>query len=361
MPKNTKANPNAASVPACTIGLDLSDRSIRFCMLNAGGEVTRHGRFRLNRSELHQQFAGMTRARIALETGAQSAWVSEALAAMGHEVIVANARDVKSIAGSSRKSDARDAEQLARLARLDPKLLHPIQHRSEERRLDMVLIRSRALLVEARTRLVNGGRAMAKEFGERIPSCATQGFATRAIKALSPRLAAVLQALLQQIENLSAEIERCDEQVEAMAQKLSADTAWLRQVHGVGSLTAVTFVLTLGDPDRFAHSRDVGAYLGLIPRRSQSGVHDPQLGISKCGDRYLRKLLVQCSHHILGIHGPDSALRQWGLRHTQGGAGSKKKATVAVARKLAVLLHRLWKDRACYYPLPPQAMNMPCA
>jgi transposase len=110
-------------------------------------------------------------------------------------------------------------------------------------------------------------------------------------------------------------------------------------------------VLTLGRRERFAHSRDVGSFLGLRPRQKQSGERDPQLGISKGGDKYLRKLLVQCAHHILGHCGKDSSLRQWGLSKSDGGSG-KKRAVIAVARKLAVLLHRMWTTGKIFQPFP---------
>ena len=361
MAKDSKLTHNSAPVPAITIGLDLSDRFITYCTLDAQGNVTSRGHFALTRAALGKHFEDVPTARVVLETGAQAAWVSEALAQMGHEVVVANAASVHSIAGSSRKSDTRDAEQLARLGRLDKNLLDPITFRRLDYRLHMLLIRSRDLLIASRTRLINGARAMAKEFGERVPACATKGFAARAKKSLSTVLAGTLETLLREIETISAAIAECDRRVEELNQQLSAETAWLTQIPGVGALTAVTFVLTLDHPERFRHSRDVGAYLGLVPRRSQSGTRDPQLGISKCGDRYLRKLLVQCAHHVLGRYGPDTELRQWGLRYAQSGLRAKKKAVVAVARKLAVLLHRLWQDRATYHPFPTALINARCA
>lgn len=345
-----------------TIGLDLSDQTIQFCELAEDGSVAASGNFRFTRTELRKRFATRQPARIALEVCGQSAWVKEALEGFGHEVIVANARELRSITGSSRKSDRRDAEQLARLARVDTRLLKPVTLRSTSRQLDLVLIRSRALLVECRTRLVNGARGMAKLFGERIPSAATKGMAARAREALSPALGQVLSVLLEEIERLSAAIGQCDGRIEAEAARRFEDTGWLTQVGGVGSLTALTYVLTVDSPERFEHSRDVGAFLGFVPRRKQSGEQDPHLGISKCGDRYLRKLLVQCAHHILGRFGADSALRRWGLQHAQAGRASKKKAIVAVARKLAVLLHRLWKRKEVYQPFPlAQPAALACA
>lgn len=355
MSKHNNISGNGVAIS--TIGLDLSDKTAAFCILDQAGAVAGSGFLRLTREELHKHFGQLPPVRIALEACGQSGWVEEVLTACGHEVIVANAREVRSISGNPRKCDARDAEQLARLARVDPELLKPVRHqRNAGRRLDMVVIRSRALLVESRTRLVNGARGMAKQFGEHIPSCTTANFGERAQKALPPALGAALRVLVKQIEALSEAIAVCDQQVEALAAKM-ADSRWLKSVPGVGSLTAVTFLLTLDDPQRFAHSRDVGPYLGMVPARGQSGEHDPELGISKAGNRYLRKLLVQCAHHILGRYGADSALRQWGLEKAAGSRKAKKRAIVAVARKLAVLLHRLWTKRELYKPFPANAAN----
>jgi hypothetical protein len=215
----------SSPIPAVTIGLDLSDKTFAFCRLDAAGDVVERGHLPLTRNELRKRFAGLPTARVALECGTQSAWVQDVLLELGHEVIVANAREVRSIAASARKSDTRDAEQLARLARLDPSLLHPITHRGKERRLDMVVIRTRALLVESRTRLVVGARNLAKMFGERIPSCTTKNFAARAASSLPPALNAALSVIVKQIEAISEAIEQCDQQVEQLCAKLP-ETQW---------------------------------------------------------------------------------------------------------------------------------------
>lgn len=344
----------AATLPAITIGLDLSDKNAHWCWIEQNGTTVERGCVRLTRSELRKRFGAMAPARIALEVSGQSSWVADLLSSLGHEVIVANARELKSITGSCRKSDPRDAEQLARLARVDPALLHPVRHRRPARRFDLMVIRSRAVLVECRTRMVSSVRGMAKVFGERIPPAATHNFAERALAALPPGLAAILTPIIQQIQNLTNAIAEYDRQIAELAHKYSDEVMWLEQISGVGTLTAVCFVLTLDSDERFAHSRDVGAFLGLVRARGQSGESDPDLGITKAGDKYLRKLLVQCAQHILGRFGQPSALRDWGLRLASGGVKSKKRAVVAVARKLAVLLHCLWKKRTVYRPYPTQ-------
>jgi transposase len=289
---------------------------------------------------------------MAVEVGTHSPWVSRYLSQLGHEVIVANARQLKLISQSSRKDARMDAQTLARLARIDPGLLRPIRHRSEQAQLDLLTIRVRAGLVEARTKLVNTARGMSKSVGERLPSCGSKCMGVERGQGLPTELRAVLEPLLRQVESLTEAIQECDRRLEQIARERYPETELLRQVPGVGLLIALTFVLTVEDPARFAKSRDVGCYVGLRPERSQSGQSEPQLRITKEGDRYLRTLLVQGAHHILGWRGPDTDLRRWGLKlASRGGKNGKKRAVVAVARKLGILLHRLWITGEVYEPL----------
>jgi transposase len=274
------------------------------------------------------------------------------LARWGHEVIVANARQVKLISQSSRKDDRLDAQTLARLARVDPKLLRPIRHRSETAQGHLLVIRVRAALVEERTRLVNTARGLAKSMGERLASCDPDQLGTAGLEGLPGQLKEALRPLLAEVESLTARIQTSNQIIEQMAREQYPETELLRQVSGVGSLIALTFVLTVADPQRFAKSRDVGCYVGLRPKRSDSGEKQPQLRITKEGDLYLRKLLVQGAHYILGYRGPDTSLKRWGLQLAQrGGKNARKRAVVAVARKLAILLHRLWVTGEAYQPV----------
>lgn len=336
--------------PSETIGIDLGDKVSRYAILNEGGEVVEEGRFRNTAESMAKHFGKMGRARVAMEVGTQSAWMSRELTRLGHEVIVANARELKWITSSDKKNDRNDAVKLARLARADRDLLSPVEHRTAEQQAELAVIRARDALVRTRTLLVNTARSIAKGSGVRLPSSITASFGVRARAQTPDALLLALGGLFDQIDNLSAQIASYDERVKAIAMR-HQEVPRLAQVPGVGTLTALTFVLTLGRADRFARSRDVGSFVGLRPRQQQSGERDPQLGITKAGDKYLRKLLVQCAHHVLGQWGKDSALRQWGL--SKGTAGSaKKRAVIAVARKLAVLLHRLWVTGAEFAPFP---------
>lgn len=274
------------------------------------------------------------------------------MAELGHEVIVAHARNVRLIGESSRKDDRLDARMLARLARLDPRLLSPVQHRSAEAQAHLTVIRARAALVGARTALVNAARGLAKSYGERLRKCGTQQVSRDLAAGFSTELRAALEPLLAEVTSLNQRIGEYDRRIEEIATQVHPEVALLKQVKGVGTLIALTYVLTVGDPHRFRRSRDVGCYLGLRPGRRNSGNSQPQMHISKEGDRYLRTLMVQGAQYILGPFGQDSDLRRWGLKLSErGGNNAKKRAVVAVARKLSVLLHKLWVSGEVYEPL----------
>ena len=271
-----------------TIGLDLGDRSSWYCVLDEAGEVISEQKLATTPKAIKEVFAAMARSRIALETGMHSPWVSRLLSELGHEVIVAHARNVRLIGESRRKDDRWDAMTLARLARIDPQLLSPVKHRSAQAQADLTVIRARASLVRARTALVNTARGLTKSYGERLRGCNPRNLDTEKAQALSPELQAALGPLLQALEALSERIAEYNQQIEAMAQQSYPQTALLKQIKGVGTLIALTYMLTLEDPHRFRKSRDAGCYAGLQPGRRNSGQSEPQLHISKEGDPYLR-------------------------------------------------------------------------
>jgi transposase len=335
-----------------TIGLDLGDRSSFYCALDEAGKIILEQKVPTTRDGMKQRFAKISRSLIALETGTHSPWVSRLLTELGHEVLVAHAQKVELITKSNRKDDRHDARTLARLARIDPELLGPVRHRSAQAQIHLTVIRARAELVSARTALVNAARGLVKSYGERLPKCGTQQVSRELAAGLSTEIREVLQPLLKEIESLNERIPEYDERMEKIAKEVYPEVFLLKQVKGVGRQIALTYVLTLEDPHRFAKSREVGCFLGLRPGRRNSGQSEPQKKISKEGDRYLRTMLVQGAHYILGPFGEDSDLRRWGLKLAErGGKNAKKRAVVAVARKLAVLLHRLWVSGEVYEPL----------
>jgi transposase len=352
MKKTIKVKPPTKTVfqPAVTVGLDLGDRHSHYCMLNEQREVIGQGRIQTSEAGLSKHFPGATRMRIALEAGTHSPWVSRLLRKLGHQVIVANPRKLRAITSSESKNDRNDAEKLARFAAQDPKLLSPIQHRSEQRQLDLNLIKARATLVRARTMLINALRGLVKSAGGRLPSCSTECFAERVRAAIPAPLRAVCAPLLAQISGLNLRIDELDKHIGKLDKKYP-EIKLLRTVPGVGPVVASCYVLTLDGPDAMETNRQAGAFLGLRPRQGQSGDSDPQRGISKTGNTYLRSLLVQSAQYILSRHGADSALRRWGLKlAASGGKRGKKRAVVAVARKLAVMLHSMWKNKRSFEP-----------
>jgi transposase len=336
-----------------TLGVDLGDRWSHVHVLDGEGQFVEEGRVAMTETAIRNKFGTMPRAVIALEAGGQSAWVSQLLEELGHEVIVSNPARVALIHRSKNKNDRKDAEALAMLAFANPQLLYPIHHRSADARAALQVVRSRDALVQARTALINHARGAVKACGKRLNSCSAEAFAHKVADQIPEALQPALDPVLETIGDLTAKIRAFEKRIGDLC-ALYSETELMQQIPGVGPLTALTFALTLEDPNRFNKSRDVGAYLGLTPRRDQSGDTDKQLRITKQGNSYLRRLLVNCAHYIIGTFGPPSALRDWALARTsKGGKNARKRTIVAVARKLSVLLHRMWTTGMCYEPYPP--------
>jgi transposase len=339
-------------VGTIAIGLDVGDLKIDCCVVDARGEVVERSEIPNKPEALRARFAGARPTRIALEAGTHSLWMADVLRKYGHEVWVANPRKLRGLYENPKKSDRVDAEYLARVARLDPKLLAPIEVRDLKTQQDLAVIRSRDQLVQVRTQLVVHVRSMVKTMGVRIPSSiGTEAFATKAGEHVPEALRPAVGPILEMIRTVTVQIDAYEAWVKEAVER-HPQTKPLQQVSGVGPLTSLAFVLTVGEPSRFHKSRDVAAYFGLVPRRDQSGSKDPELRITKAGNTYVRRLLVGSAHYILGPFGPDTDLRRFGMKLSKrGDQTAKKKAVVAVARKLAVLLHRLWVTQAPYIEL----------
>ena len=336
-----------------TAGLDLGDKYSHLCLLDTeSGEIIEESRLRSTPEAFRRHFDSERPMHIAIEAGTHSPWVSRLLEECGHEVLVANARKVRLIYGQGRKNDRLDAQNLARLARLDPKLLAPLKHRGETSQAHLAIIRSREALIQARAKLINHVRGTTKSFGSRLPKCSSPTFHKKVNAHVPEPLRPAIEPLLKTIASMTQNIQEYDRELEVLAEESYPETKLLKRVHGIGTLTALTFVLTLEDPSRFGTSRAVGAYLGLVPSKDQSGERDPQKRISKQGNGLLRRLLVGSAQRILGPFGEDCDLRRHGLKICErGGKDAKKRAAVGVARKLSVLLHRLWVSGEVYEPL----------
>jgi len=361
MKKNSSSTQNTSrgegpaqkeKVFAFYIGIDLGDKQSDVCVLNPAGEMEKEFRLRMRAGDVEAYFKGIGRSRVALEAGGQSQWVAEVIEKCGHEVYVANPHKLRYITESDDKDDPGDAYKLAELVHFKPRLLHPIRHRSQAVQADLSWIRAREALVASRTQLVNTVRSLSKGFGVRLEKCSTESFTAKMADRIPAQIRGAVAPLLEIIDHLNEQISYYDQKEEHLARQQYPKYELLKKVNGVGVHTALSFMLTIGDAGRFEKSRQVGAFLGMRPRKQDSGESKPQLRITKAGDEYLRKTLVNCAHYILGPHGKDSDLRRFGLRICERGSkNAKKRAVIAVARKLAVLLHRLWVTGEAYEPL----------
>ena len=356
MNKNTNAKRMAREETkqplAFYIGIDLGDKNSDVCVLDQAGEVNQEFRLRMKEADVRAYFSEIGRSRVAIEAGGQSRWVAEVIEKCGHEVYVSNTRKVPYIHDSDDKHDPGDAYKLAELVHFKPQLLHPIRHRSQEIQADLSWIRAREVLVESRTQLINAVRGISKAFGERLAKCSSEAFPGKRAEQIPAAIRGAVAPLLETIDHLNEQIRYYDQMEEQIARQRYPKYWLLEQVDGVGVHTALSYMLTIGDPGRFEKSRMVGCFLGMRPKKKDSGSSQPQLGITKAGDEYLRKTLVNCAHYILGVHGKDSDLRRFGQRIcARGGKNAKKRAVIAVARKLSVLLHRLWVSGEVYEPL----------
>jgi transposase len=335
-----------------SIGLDLGDKRSRFCLMSDTEEILQEGSVATTKSAMHRVFSELQRARVVMEAGTHSPWVHEVIEDCGHEVDVANPREVgRKHLSRTKKNDKTDARMLAHLGHISKVFISPIKHRSRACQVDLTLIRARDALMKSRTLLINHVRGTVKVFGERLRSCTADAFSRKVLPDIPADLRETLVPMLEQIGGLTQQIKAFDKKVEELCETKYPETKGLRQILGVGPLISLAFVLTLEDPERFQKSRQVGAFLGLVPRQHDSCDDTPQLRITKAGNEHLRRLLVCSAQYILGYYGPDCDLKQYGERvSAKGGKAAKKRAVVAVARKLSVLLHNLWRSGQAYEP-----------
>lgn len=352
------------------IGVDLGDSKHTICVTDKQGIILKEFSFPNSRKHLLQLAADYPKALVALEVGTHSPWISRLLAEAGCEVIVANARKLRAIYQNERKCDKIDAQMLAKLVRVDPSLLHPVQHASEQSQRDSLNLKLRDILVRQRVHIISSVRGVLKSLGLTTTCPSTPTFPAKAREALAEQADILLSVTpaLNALDVLSEQIKAYDKAIALAIQERYPTAQLLMSIAGVGPITALSFVLVVEDPSRFEDARDIGPFLGLVPRRDQSGDLDKALPISKTGNQALRRLLVQCAQYILGNFGPDSDLRRQGLKLAGkggqagaskkgqstariGGKVAKRKAIVAVARKLAVVMLTIWQKQSKYIPL----------
>ncbi len=336
------------------VGLDIGNEKHEVCELNADGEKTFEAALP-NDDNVMEWFRSRYErpggVLVAMEAGTGSAWIYESLRELGFDPRVGNPRKLRVIWDTDKKNDKRDAEMLARIARFDINMLHPITPKDGKARAGLAVLKARDKVVKSRTEMVNAARGMAKNFGVKLPKCSTDSFHRKVAEHIPEPLRPALNPLLEAIAKQTETIRHFDRMIAKMSKEYPASRI-LTGIQGVGPVTALAFILTINSPERFRRSRDVGPYLGLVPKQDQSGATDKALGISKAGDIMVRRLLVSCAQYILGPFGEECDLRRYGTRLAGNGRNKvrKKKAVVAVARKLAVVMIHLWKTGEEYDP-----------
>jgi transposase len=332
------------------IALDVGDRRTELARREGG--VIVHEELRTSRDALRARFTDEPPCTVAFEAGSQSAWMAWLLTDLGHRPLVIHPKRLKVITQSFRKTDRTDAEWLLRLAEAEADLLGSVRVRSRAQQVDLALLRTREQLTSMRAAAILSVRSQAKLFGAALPSGGPAAFPRRARAGLPPDVLRACEPLIVQIEQITDSLKRIERTIESLAEQRYPETACLTQVPSIGPLTALTAVLTLQSSDRFTRSREVGPAVGLVPKQRASGSRDPELRITKLGDPELRRLLVLAAHRIARNSAPDSDLKRFGERlMARGGKNARKRAIVAVARKLAVLLVALWKSGEVYQPL----------
>lgn len=337
-----------------TLGFDLGDRRSHYCLLDRKGREIDQAVVETTPPSLKAFFKRMKGVRLVLEMGTHACWIADLAEEVGLEVLIANPRSFELLTKSYRKTDARDCQLLADAGRMSPQLLSPIVRRPKECRVDLSALRSRKCLVECRTKLVNHVRGVLKFHALRAPSCSPESFHRKVLAVIPKELEMALLPAVQSVEFMNQQIKSLEVQTEKMAKERYPITSTFEDVAGVGTIVSSTFAMTIGDPDRFPDARTVGAYIGMVPRQQSSGDSTPELSITKAGDGEVRRTLTIASNYIMGPFGPDCDLRRFGLRMIDNGRrkgkNAKKRAIIAVARKLAVLLLHLWKTGAKYDP-----------
>ena len=326
-------------------GLDVSDKQTHVCVVDVEGKVIRRDCVTSDPEVLakwlNRHCAGLT--RVVLETGPLSTFLYHGMVERAVPVICICARHAKkALSARVNKSDVNDAESLAQLARTG--WFKAVHMKAGATHIDRAALKIRAQLITARNAMANQLRGMLKLFGLRMGSVTTPNKRRERLAALftqRPDLKDVFKPLIEGIEALEVQLASSSRLLDARA---AADPVCIRlmSVPGVGAITALTFKASIEDPGRFAKGADAGAYAGLAPRRSQSGERDYNGHISKAGDALLRHALYEAANSLLVRVKRPFALQTWGkkIAETKG----PKRARIAVARKLAILLHRLWQS-----------------
>jgi len=333
-----------------TIGMDLGNKKHTVCALDQEGKVLWRREVANTPEALKPFFEENAGATVAMETGLCCRWISALAKSCGCDALVGNARKLAAIWQSKQKNDENDALLIAKLARADRELFHPVELRDDERHEMVQIIELREVAVSQRTQAVNSVRGLCKAHGVFIPKCDAACFHRVAKDAIPKGMAWKFKPMLRHLKGLATTIKRYDAMLEKYAQAhFKEEVELLRTIPSVGPITSCAFVAHVADPKRFGSARDAGAYFGLTPGQDQSGDKDAPKRITKAGSTLMRHLLVTAANYILRASSPDTALKRHGERIcARGGKVARRKAKTAVARKLAVVMLAMLKSGKAY-------------
>ena len=343
-----------------TIGMDVSDRTTKVCVMAKQGinpKIVMETTIPTSKDGLAKFLATQDKSSpVVFETGMHCRWMNEVAEGIGFKVYIANPCRLRMITESKAKNDVNDARMLARIALSDPGLLHPVRLRGKEHQKMLNLHEMRNLLVKHRTGIIVQLRAVAKSMGFRIERSSTAHFHAIDTRAWPKEFRDIAWPMLKNLEQLAVTIKTYEKQIRELAQTptFKAQVERLMEIRYVGLYVATGFVaVTGGDMDKFEKSRDVGPWLGLVPKQDQSGDIDRQCHITKTGSPFMRRLLVESAQMIVRDSATDTDLKVKGMRFCRRGAKiAKRKAIAAVARSLAVLMVAMLKHpNTPYAPL----------
>ncbi len=333
-----------------TIGMDLGNRKHTVCAIDGAGEVLWRKKVTNTPEALKPFFEENAGATVAMETGLCCRWISALAKRCGCEVLVGNARKLAPIWQSMQKSDENDAFMIAKLARFDRGLFHPVSLRDDERHEMVQILELREVAVSQRTQAVNSVRGLCKAMGVFIPDCDATRFHKVAKDAIPRDLAWKFMPMLRQLKETAETIRRYDAMLKRYASDhFGEEVALASTIPGIGPVTSCAFVALVGDAKRFGKARDAGVYFGLTPARDQSGDRDAPKRVTKAGSKMMRRLLVTAANYVMRTSSPDTAIKRHGMRIcARGGKIAKRKAKVAIARKLAVVMLAMLKSGKPY-------------
>lgn len=330
-------------------GIDLASKSSDICIVNQKGKALRRKAIDTEASDIGKALEGFGVLEVIIEASPLAESVARIVEELGHIPIIIDARAAKNLMCAMKKTDRRDAQTLAEIGRCGWYV--EVHRKSETAREMRSILQARQALLKSNKALGSSIRGLLRSHGIRLGEVSKGRFVEQVKKVTEQEVPGLFSALCGLLDAWTVTRERAEQLRKAMVAQCRQDevSSYLESVPGIGQLISTAYRATIDDPERFKREEEVGDYLGLAPRIYQSGEVEYRGRITKQGDALLRSLLVEGAHVLL-TKGKDCALKRWGLSLEKRKGSAKAK--VAVARKLAILLWRLWKDKKMFVAFP---------